>query len=276
MRSQLCLWETGAISTKPAHSVREQLECKYAPLLQERPDLAESVSYRANKEIPLLRLYRYKEAFAYAFVRELLREHQGDESLTVLDPFCGMGTTLLASTMAGVPSLGVDRLPIGVFVAKALLSMLDLEPGAVRDCYEQLVALVPHLPEAEIAEDVAIMKVAFEPSILSRLRQWKSGILSLPSPQREVMTLLFLSIWNLVATLRKTGSSSAYGARSNLCLLTRRFTSASSPPSATCSQCETWAGNAAPQLSQSWAMRAACPNSRFKKDLIWSSLHRLM
>jgi len=204
MRSQLRLWETECHAL-PARTVRELIEQKYTSLLYERLELGESVSYGANKGIPLLRLYRYKEAFAYKFVRELVDTHQVNNSLVVLDPFCGMGTTLLASALAGAPAWGVDRLPVGVFVANTLQQMLEIPPGCLRETYMQLVTRVSYMEKAPVAEDVAIMKVAFEPEVLDRLRQWKNAIIQLPSPPREVMTLLLLSILEPCSYTSKDG-----------------------------------------------------------------------
>lgn len=205
MKIQLSLWEVGHPVVGSARTLREQLEFKYRPLLQERPDLAEKVSYRANKNLPLLRLYRYKEAFAYTLVQELIQTHACKRDLRIFDPFSGMGTTLLVSAISGYPAWGVDRLPVGVFIANTLLQMLNIESGAIREAYQRLASVVAHLPEAEVAEDVAIMKVAFESETLKRLRQWKTGILQLPSPQREVMTLLLLSILEPCSYTSKDG-----------------------------------------------------------------------
>ncbi|GIV09654.1 MAG: DNA modification methyltransferase [Fimbriimonadales bacterium] len=204
MSRQLHLWESDRLSV-PAIGQREVLEQLYTPLMCERPELADSVSYSANKGVPLLRLYRYKEAFSYTFVRDIVCAHQNSGDTVVLDPFCGMGTTLLASTLLGAPSWGVDRLPIGVFVANTLLKMLEIPPGAIRETYHQLLAWVPQMSDAPIADDVAIMKVAFDPETLTRLRQWKSAVLQLPSPLREVMMLLLLSVLEPCSYTSKDG-----------------------------------------------------------------------
>lgn len=203
--NQLSLWEIRDSATPVARTYREQLEYKYRPLLQERPDLAEKVSYRANKNLPLLRLYRYKEAFAYTLVQDLIQKHSQERELRVLDLFSGMGTTLLVSSISGVPAWGVDKLPVGVFVANTLLQMLEMKPGVISEAYQRLVSVVANLAEAEVADDVAIMKVAFEAETLKRLRQWKTGILQLPSPQREAMTLLLLSILEPCSYTSKDG-----------------------------------------------------------------------
>jgi hypothetical protein len=46
------------------------------------------VSYGGNREVPLLRLYRYKEAFAFSFVEEWLTRFGVGPEDTVFDPFC--------------------------------------------------------------------------------------------------------------------------------------------------------------------------------------------
>jgi hypothetical protein len=200
--TQLRLWELG-ISESNSYPMHTQLEEQYRPLLSERPELAERVSYRANKELPLLRLYRYKEAFAFTLVQEILHQHKGKQPLQVLDPFCGMGTTLFVSALLGTPAWGVDRLPVGVFVANTLLQILQLESGALLQAYEQLAPQVNRLPEAPVAEDVAIMRVAFDPDVLRELRRWKTAILQLPSPVQEAMLLLSSPFWSRAATLPK-------------------------------------------------------------------------
>ena len=202
--TQLRLWELG-ISESNSYPMHTQLEQQYRPLLSERPELAERVSYRANKELPLLRLYRYKEAFAFTLVQEILQLHKGKPSLQVLDPFCGMGTTLFVSALSGAPAWGVDRLPVGIFVANTLLQILQLDSGRLMQAYEQLAPQVNHLPEAPVAEDVAIMRIAFDPDALSELRRWKTAILQLPSPVQEAMLLLFLSILEPCSYTSKDG-----------------------------------------------------------------------
>ncbi len=202
--AQLRLWDVGA-NYSAARDSQALLEQKYHSLMYERPELGERVSYRPNKELPLLRLYRYKEAFAFALVQEIVQSHKAQASLQVFDPFCGMGTTLFVSALMGAPAWGVDRLPVGVFVANTLLRMLHLEPGVLQDAYERLSSQVARLPEAQVAEDVAIMKVAFEPTLLSELRRWKTAIMQLHSPVQEAMLLLYLSILEPCSYTSKDG-----------------------------------------------------------------------
>jgi hypothetical protein len=58
------------------------------------------VSYVGNKTVPFLRLYRYKEAFAFDFVMDFLRRFEADSDDYVFDPFSGLGTTMFTSMIS--------------------------------------------------------------------------------------------------------------------------------------------------------------------------------
>jgi hypothetical protein len=163
-------------------------------LLSEAPDLGRLVSYVGNKAIPLLRLYRYKEAFAFDFVREFTRRLEVSSSDYVLDPFAGMGTTLLACWSQGVRSVGIDRLPIAAFVAQALCEMALLTPGELKAAWRRLSGRVDRMPLPSAAMDVPIMKAAFDDGTLARLRQWRSAIDELDDHVRHPALPLFFSV----------------------------------------------------------------------------------
>lgn len=206
MGQQLHLWAIEKVDHKQVLSAsRMELERKYAPLLCERLDLGNYVSYTGNKQVPVLRLYRYKEAFAYPFVQEMLRNLSLSEKDFILDPFCGLGTTVFTAGLHRIPSWGVDKLPVAVFVASTLPLLLKMEPGQLREAFEQLQASVESQSPAPVADDVAIMKVAFPPENLLLLRRWKASIERLGSPLREVMMLLLLSILEACSYTSKDG-----------------------------------------------------------------------
>jgi len=184
---------------------RDCLELSYDHLMHEAPDLGRLVSYVGNKSIPLLRLYRYKEAFAFDFVCEFIRRFELDASDYVLDPFAGMGTTLLACWSRGMRSIGIDRLPIAAFVAQAIVDMALLTPGELTAAWRRLSSRVDRMPLASVAMDVPIMKVAFDERTLSRLRQWKSAIGELDDRVRDPALLLFFSVLESTSYTSKDG-----------------------------------------------------------------------
>ncbi len=102
----------------PFGSIRLQLEDKYSPIIHEDLTLGSQVSYVGNRSVPFLRIFRYKEAFALKFVNYCLSKFEATTNDYVFDPFSGLGTTVFTSTLNGIPSVGVDKLPIAYFASK--------------------------------------------------------------------------------------------------------------------------------------------------------------
>jgi len=173
---------------------RLSIEEKYRSVMSEDRKLARLVSYVGNKSVPILRLYRFKEAFSLGLVNYFLDKFQATSDGLVFDPFAGMGTTLFGAMLRGLPSLGVERLPVAAFVSKTLPKFLLLEPGSIASTFKRLEVSVDQFEPAAIADDVSIMKVAFEEPYLTRLRKWKAAIDTLSTPLKEIFTLIFLSI----------------------------------------------------------------------------------
>ena len=60
----------------PTNTTRQEIEHKFRNHIHEELKLGSVVSYVGNKTVPLLRLYKYKEAFA--FVMDFLRRFKAD------------------------------------------------------------------------------------------------------------------------------------------------------------------------------------------------------
>jgi len=189
---------------------------KWIAWMQERMDLKNKISYVGNKSLPLLRLFRYKEAFSLAFVQHMIEELKLTDSDLILDPFCGMGTTLLASGFSGIASMGIDKSPLAVFISNTLPLLLSIESRYLRETYQQLISRLEKQPLAPIPEDVSIVKIAFPPDILITLRKLKSAIDKLDTPIRDVMTLLFLSILEGCSYTSKDGQFLRLNRRKNI------------------------------------------------------------
>ncbi|MGH7001491.1 MAG: hypothetical protein ACREEA_08290, partial [Stellaceae bacterium] len=78
-------------------AVAEGLYRRYADKLIINPDLTRAlVSFQGNKDKPLYRWFKYREAFSHEFVRYALDHFASPARRTrsILDPFAGAGTTL--------------------------------------------------------------------------------------------------------------------------------------------------------------------------------------
>ena len=173
---------------------RALCEAKYRSIMHENLKLSRLVSYVGNKSVPLLRLFRYKEAFSLELVNYLLDKLGANESDLVYDPFSGMGTTLFGAMLRGIDSVGTEKLPVAVFVASTLPKFFLLHSGEIADTFAKIKAKVDSQHPASFAHDVAVMNLAYKGPELRRLLQWKSVISELPNPMGEVFKFLLLAV----------------------------------------------------------------------------------
>jgi len=80
-----------------------------------------SGSFIDNMRLPVHRWFRFSAGFSAQWVESLLSEHAPLNDKVVLDPFAGSGTTLLASDVVSVRSIGVEAHPFLVKIARAKL-----------------------------------------------------------------------------------------------------------------------------------------------------------
>lgn len=184
---------------------RQRLEKKFKLLIHEELKIGKLVSYVGNKNLPFLRLYRYKEAFSYGFVAEFIQRFGLTEKDYLFEPFCGMGTTPFTAMNHQVPSVGIDKLPIARFVAQTLPLLCFVKPTIIQKTFDKLKTQVAQVEPAEVALDVKIMKSAFPEDMLLLLRQWKSIILDLEQPLQDIFLLSFLSILEPCSYTAKDG-----------------------------------------------------------------------
>ncbi|MGB9719406.1 MAG: hypothetical protein ACPL06_02305 [Candidatus Anstonellales archaeon] len=79
------------------------------------PELGRYFTFEPSKSKPLYNWFYYKEAFSPELVFHFIEKWKPKK---ILDPFCGIGTTLLASKEKNIPAYGTDASPLAVFVSK--------------------------------------------------------------------------------------------------------------------------------------------------------------
>ena len=62
--------------------------------------------------------HRYVGRFPSALIRALINHFGATENDTLLDPFCGSGTTTTEARMLGIPCIGIEISPLSVLISK--------------------------------------------------------------------------------------------------------------------------------------------------------------
>lgn len=83
-------------------------------------------------------IHPYKGKFYPQLAKALLNVAGVAEGSTVLDPFCGSGTTLLEARLNGLRAFGCDLNPLAAKIARAKVGILDLDPSLVLDAVRTL------------------------------------------------------------------------------------------------------------------------------------------
>ena len=99
--------------------VKEQLRLDYG--LEVAPSDSVSTTFQDNMKLPVHRWMRYSAGFSGSWARHVIEKEAGDSGITVLDPFVGSGTTILAAEEAGMMGIGLEAHPFVVRMAEAKL-----------------------------------------------------------------------------------------------------------------------------------------------------------
>ncbi|MGR3309562.1 MAG: site-specific DNA-methyltransferase [Candidatus Brocadiales bacterium] len=101
-----------------AKKYTDELDRKHKVVLEIDSNLTRQlVSFQANKQNPIYRWYKYKEAFSAKLVDYLFDKYSINCG-KILDPFAGAGTAIFAASMRGNDSFGIELLPIGQEIIK--------------------------------------------------------------------------------------------------------------------------------------------------------------
>lgn len=164
--------------------------------------LGEWVSFVPNKERPIHNWFYYKEGFSEPFVEWCVKEFQ--LKAPVLDPFCGVGTTLLTCKKLGLESFGSDVSPLASFVAKVKTRNYDVQE--LQSAFEQLKQLKPE-PIERIPLHPKVRKLFYHKA-LETLWFYKDKMETIEDEKiRNLFLLALIDTTGRVANVVKVGGS---------------------------------------------------------------------
>ena len=195
---------------------RSELFRNYAPLIRKNQSLTRKlVSYQGNKARPGLRWMKYKEGFSADLVRSLLDQ---TEARKILDPFSGIGTTALTAASMGRRGTGIELMPVGTMVAKAIVhSANGLDAKRFQRAGRRLL---DRIEKEKAAPDfhfphVAITQKAFPPATerdLAKAREFISRVGD--SNLATTLNVACMSVLENISYTRKDGQYLRWDSRS--------------------------------------------------------------
>ena len=166
-------------------------------------DYSRLVTPRQNIHLPVYRWYSFKHSFSRNLVHNIIKGLKVSGDDLVLDPFCGAGTTILACKELGINGIGLDLMPLSVFITNTKIGSFDKdevkyylshlptpkESAQVPDYYEENLA--KYFPKINLTE-------------ATYLNYYIEGISH--QPTRDLFKLALFSILEEISYSRKDGA----------------------------------------------------------------------
>ncbi|HZY70191.1 MAG TPA: DNA methyltransferase [Thermoplasmata archaeon] len=160
------------------------------------------ITFSENTDLPVHRWWPYVQGYSAEFVRGLLDESALPPGASVLDPFCGSGTTLVEARRAGFRAVGCELLPPAALAARVKthfeLDRAELHRRALataRSARRRRPGTPPFLRET---------RRQFRPDVLEPLTQLRDALPSIATRTGEAVRLAFGRILIPASRLRRS------------------------------------------------------------------------
>ncbi|MFH2106189.1 MAG: hypothetical protein ABII22_02935 [Candidatus Micrarchaeota archaeon] len=168
--------------------------------------LAPLFTFDVSKETPIFNWFHYKEGYSPGLIDYCLKGRGHSEVEKILDPFCGVGTTLLRSKQLGVSSIGADSSPLAVFVSRTKCADYSEEDVDAANGFIEKLELTAE-PTIKWDFELFSPRAAFPRSnydaILSIREQIENA--ELPVGSANLLLLALLSILPQCSIIKKDG-----------------------------------------------------------------------
>ena len=185
--------------TQPPRTSQLQLALGLA--MPEPDDKGASTTFTPNQRAPIHRWFRYSAGYSGAWAERVIRTALAERSDgVVLDPFAGVGTTLIAGHFADRKTLGIEAHPLIHRIAAAKLSYLvacESFGAASREVLQRFDGQRVAEPTPAAATPKLLVSI-FEPATLAELYTLRQSIVgasrAADSATSELLWLCLVSI----------------------------------------------------------------------------------
>lgn len=176
--------------------------------VRSKPEFANLVNFSDYKEHPVHRWFKYREGYSTTLIKNILESKKNLRR--VLDPFCGSGTTLIASKELGIDSIGFEINPLASFVSQ--VKTQDYSKEDIKTLTELATKILDiSNARAEPSPNLKIISKIFNSDILDTLLKIKYNIsLVNYTKHQDFLKLGWLSILEEVSNTRKEGNGIKY------------------------------------------------------------------
>ena len=165
---------------------------------------ARSGTFTDNMKLPIHRWYRYSAGFSAEWVEQLIRELSPS---SVLDPFAGSGTTLLAAGAAGVLAYGYESHPFVARIATAKSHWNQAE-GKLFDAAKELLNTTAQRLSPDMGVIPDLLVKCYTPEVLQQLYALREAYFSCVNRfDPEIFQLLWLALTAILRSCSFVGTA---------------------------------------------------------------------
>ena len=155
------------------------------------------------------RWYRYKEGYSLELVKKIIKEYNNNPEGTILDPFLGSGSTILAANEMGLRGIGFEVNPFSYNLANAKLKNYTIEFCTEFENIIKDITIDKKIPNVEYKlPNLSISKKVFNSNVEEIMMSIKKYILDLDIDEdmRSLLMIGWISNIERLSNYRKAGN----------------------------------------------------------------------
>jgi DNA modification methylase len=162
------------------------------PTLFEKVDIKKATfsdpAFSNNRDMPIHRWVPWIAGFSREFVQSAIAKYAKRPNSIVLDPFAGVGTTLVEAVMTGHQAIGFEINPYAALAAKTKLNAFHIDPRSLSKTRDQFSAFYEKnsasgfKPKSVVPEGFKTRGEFYSPEILRKVLVVQDFIKTIENP----------------------------------------------------------------------------------------------